>query len=1005
MGMIGQTFSHYRILESLGEGAMGSVYVAEDTHLGRRVAIKFPVVTRDEHHYRARFLREARAVSMLNHVNIAAIYDYGETDEGQPFIVMELVEGATLSDLLHEHGLTIERAVEIIEAVADALSEAHSKGIVHRDVKPTNVVINKRGVPKVLDFGLAKQTGEEHAHSATDPDARTLLATKTQSGAIVGTPLYLSPEQATGAPVDARSDIFALGGLLYECIAGRPAFDGDNVIKIVAQVIEHEVPPPSKFNPRIPPELDRIALKALEKKPDARYQSADEFLADLRAVRTELKGGNHSHTQAIVRPQMTGNQSALITLSEIIQRPRISIGAVLLGVLALSLVVWGVVYLLRPVAHQPTGECRRWYDTGTNALRDGAYYQASKALERAISCDKDYALAHARLAESWAELDYGDKAREELITVMKLVPDRSILQPLDKLYLQAVTDAVSRDFTSAIKNYSDIVAQVPDAEKPYAYVDLGRAYEKNDELDKAISSYIEATNRAPEYATAFLRLGTLYGRKREVPTAIATFGRAEAIYEALNNVEGRAEVLYRRAVLLNDTEGRVAEAREQLEKARVMAQAINSQYQQIRILLLLSSVAYKQSKTTEAQAFAREAVDLAQANQMEALVAKGLTDLGNVYFAKGDYAEAESYFKQALEYAQKYKGRLNEARARGMLASLYIQRGNVDEGLPYLEQALSFYQAGSYHTETSQLLILRGRTYRQKGNYDAALNSFQQQLQLAEQAGDKTQIAYAHTAIGKLFISMEQYEEALHHFDESYALNRLLGNQLSIGYDLLNRGEAMWWLGREGAVAMLNDARRMADRPDNSYKELLALIYLIDARMLLSEQRFAEAKAKCQDILNLAGTQYKSVAVGAKIMLGLAQSFSGQAGAGKQLCEGALSEANRIGDTQLISDAQLALAETSLAAGRAEDALSNAEQAELSFSRSGQKEPEWRAYLIAGEASRKLNDAEKAGRYFSRASELLSALQQKWGEDTFKAYLSRPDIQLYYKRLNTDSSK
>ena len=1002
--MIGQTFSHYRVLESLGEGGMGSVYVAEDTHLGRRVAVKFPAVTRDEHHYRARFLREARAVSMLNHPNIASIYDYGETEMGQPFIVMELVKGPTLGDLLHEHGLTIKRAVEIIEAVASALSEAHSKGIVHRDIKPTNVVLSERNVPKVLDFGLAKQTGEEPVRGA-DPEAHTLLATKTRSGAIVGTPLYLSPEQATGAPVDARSDIFALGALLYECIAGRAAFDGETVIEIVAQVIHFDAPAPSTFNPNIPPELDRITLKALQKKPDARYQSAEELLQDLRAANAALDENGHTRTQTIAIPRNTGRVSALHTLSDIIQRPRLSIGAVLVGILALGLLIWGAVHWLRPVAHQPTADCKRWYETGTNSLREGAYYQASKALERAIACDNQYALAHARLAESWAELDYGDKAREELITVMKLVPDRSVLPPLERLYLQAITNAVSRDFAGATKTYNEIVGQVPDSEKPHAYVDLGRAYEKNEELDKAIASYIEATNRSPDYATAFLRLGSLYGRKREMASATATFDRAEAIYEALNNVEGRAEVLYRRGVMLNDTAGKVAEARAQLEKARVMAQAINNQYQQVRILLQLSSVAYKEGNTTQAQQYASEAIELAQTNQMEALIAKGLTDLGNVYFAKGDYSNAESYYKQGLDNARKYKGRLNEARALGMLGSLHIQQGNVDAALPYIDQALAFYQAGSYRNETSQLLSLRARAFRQKGNLEAALQSFRQQLQLAEQAGDQSQIAYSHTGIGELLSDMEKYQEALNHFNESYARNKQLGNQLFIGYDLMNRGKTMWWLGNDGASAALSQARDIADRPDNSYKELLASIYLIEARILLSERRTADAKVKCQQVLSLAGTQYKITAARAKFMLGLSQALSGQAGQGRRLCEEALADARQIGDPSLIANASMALAETALAEGNAQQALENSKQAQAYFTQAGQTEPEWRALLIAGEASQKISDQENAGQYFSRAAERLSTLEQKWGADTFKNYLSRPDIQLYSKRLNSNAAK
>src|SRR5687767_7365003 len=280
--MIGQTVSHYRILEKLGEGGMGVVYLAEDQHLARRVAIKF--LTSTDHHYRARFIREARAVSALVHPNIAMVHDYGETGEGQPFIVMEYVKGKSLSDLLDE-GLTLRRSVEIVSSVAIALGEAHDHGIVHRDIKPSNVLISERGHVKVLDFGLVKHLFDTPS-TDVDLDAQTIYATQTRSDVIVGTPLYLSPEQATGKPIDGRSDLFALGALLYECLTGQSAFSGGSVLEIGAQIIHVTPQRPSKINPQVTPALDRVTLKALEKKVEARYQSAGEMLKDLQDAAT-----------------------------------------------------------------------------------------------------------------------------------------------------------------------------------------------------------------------------------------------------------------------------------------------------------------------------------------------------------------------------------------------------------------------------------------------------------------------------------------------------------------------------------------------------------------------------------------------------------------------------------------------------------------------------------------------------------------------------------------------
>ena len=999
--MIGLTLSHYRILEKLGEGGMGVVYIAEDTLLGRRVAIKTLTAKRgsDFEHFRSRFLREARAVSALSHPHIATIHDYGETAEGQPYIVMELVKGQTLTDLMLKEKLTIPRAIEIVKQVAEALSEAHRNGIIHRDIKPSNVAINERGNVKVLDFGLAKQITLGPA-SDDDPERQTLVHTQTREGVIVGTPMYLSPEQAVGGDIDARSDLFSLGGLLYECVAGKPPFFGKNPIEICAKVMRDDPPAPSQLNPNVSRELDLIILKALSKKPEERFQSADEMVEALDNARKNIEThADSTVTRLISAAHGTNPTGALATFSDIFRRPRLSIGYVAAALVAVAALAFGLWYFTRPKPHKPTAEAQRIYDAGANALRAGSFFQASKAFELAISSDDQFALAHARLAEAWMELDYSDRAKDELLRVGELAPNRSLYTPVEGLYLDAITSIVRRDFPRAIAAYSEIARVQPD--QSHVYVDLGRSYEKNNEPDKAIESYINAVNRDPQNATPFLRLGVLYGRQHKVTEANTAFDKAETIYQALGNVEGRAEVALQRGVLLNDIAGKVSEARVQLEQARDMAKVGNNQYQQIKILFQLSSVSVKEGKTDEAQQDAHDAIELAQANQMESLIARGSIEVGNVHLGRGDYTEAEKYFQQGLEAAQRYGGRQNEARARLSLASLYIQRGETDRGLRYDEQALAFYQPGGYRTETSQALLLRGRAYKQKGDYKSALQSYQEQLKLAEQTGDQAQIAYSHGSIGSLLLAEEQYADARQHFEEGRVRYNSMGNQLYEGYAMMNLGTALWGLGsRDDARKMLGQASVIAKQKGGSFTGLQTAIDLVEAQIALNEQKFAEAGAKSQHALDVSGAQDKAVAVEGKYLLGLSEALSGRAAAGTTLCQEASDAAGSLGDPLLIAETQLALAEAAFTSGDTKRAIENALKAQAFFGNAGLSESNWRAWLFAGLASQRASDRNNAQLYLKSAAEGLSSLQQKWGPEVFKSYQARPDIQQYRRQLD-----
>jgi serine/threonine-protein kinase len=468
----GDRIAHFRVRSKLGEGGMGVVYAADDEKLRRIVALKvLPSIGQAAK--RARFLREARSAAAVSHPNVATIYEVGE-DEGRVYIAMEYLRGASLRAHVSER-LPTEEVQRVARGIATALARAHAQGVVHRDLKPDNVMLTEDGVVKVLDFGLATAP-------TSAPDVAEVEPTLTAEGQILGTPSYMSPEQAKGRALDARTDVFSCGVMLYELATGRRPFTGQGALEILV-AIERDAPvPPSRLEPRVPPSLEAVILRCLEKNPAARYPDGGALLEALTKGETPTPP---SHVSPPVR------------------RARSRLGLVLLASLAIGVVAVGTTWGLRARAPQPSTsaaatsaapsvttltalpapsaaspEALSAFRAGQQAFHDGMYREAVHSLRHAVEVEPSFAAAHLRLAllERW--FDSRDDARASFQRATLL---RTDLSERDRALLDAAEPVVTRqpyDAHEAERRFLALVQRYPgDVEIRYwaasVYEELG----------------------------------------------------------------------------------------------------------------------------------------------------------------------------------------------------------------------------------------------------------------------------------------------------------------------------------------------------------------------------------------------------------------------------------------------------------------------------------------------------------------------------------------------------
>jgi eukaryotic-like serine/threonine-protein kinase len=425
---IGTTVSRYRILSKLGGGGMGVVYEAEDLELGRKVAIKFlPEGTAKSPETLERFKREARAASALDHPHICVVFDVG-THEGQPFLIMERLKGRTLDHAIGGRALPVDRVLSFGEQIADALDAAHRAGIVHRDLKPANLFVTERGDAKVLDFGLAKM-GAPGSSGPVAADAPTVAGEfLTEAGTTLGTVAYMSPEQARGEAVDARSDLFSLGVVLYQMATGRLPFEGRSTAEIFAAILRNEPSRPSELNPEIPAKLDEIVLKALEKSSSLRYQSA----ADLRGDLLRLK--RDASVEALASGRSSGLAPSSAQRGERLplkgrDESRSRVGAWIGVGAAVALAMAGIGYFATRGGRSP--ETKTAQGSGAAKAPTAGAPTEGAAPERSIAV-----LPFADMSEKRDQEYFADGLAEELMGMLSKVPQLKVPARTSSFYFK-----------------------------------------------------------------------------------------------------------------------------------------------------------------------------------------------------------------------------------------------------------------------------------------------------------------------------------------------------------------------------------------------------------------------------------------------------------------------------------------------------------------------------------------------------------------------------------------
>jgi serine/threonine protein kinase len=964
----------FKIVRQLGSGGMGEVYEAIDLELAQTVALKS--IRSDiagNEGILSRFKREVQLARRLSGPNICRIHElFVIPGNGGPsagaFLTMELLNGVTLTDKVKQSGpIPWRDARAIANDMCAGLSAMHELGIIHRDLKSRNIMLADRGgSPRavLMDFGLARDI------SGPSANAETAL---TAPGMCIGTPEYMAPEQFEGREASPATDIYALGIVLYEMLTGKHPFAASNAAR-VAMLRSKKPEPASSIQRGVPHRWDMVIGKCLEYDPKRRYQSAKEMADALR----------NPFPAFAKLPVRASNPARKLVAG-----------------LAVGIGLAGPAFLWRyqSTSYQaPDPRVSKWYEDGTAALREGAYLQATSELQEAVNLDPKFGLAHARLAEAWADLDFTGKAADEMLDATTPERERN-LPDLDRRYIEAVRSTLLHDFPDAVRDFSAILDALPADQKGYGYVDLGQAQERAGNIQDALTSYEAAAKLTPDNPAPFVHLGILKGRLQDAAGSEAAYNSAEHLYELKHNLEGLGEVAFQRGHSANER-GDSAQASVWLEQCLRISHQIPSVQLEVRALTQRSNVEYdsNQDKDHDKKALedAEKAVQLGGKNNLEYWQTDGLMREGNAYLDEHDFADAEKVTLQALSEAEQNKHAHLTADIKLTLSSIEDQQdnGNIDDQIKYAREALQFFTDWGFRGQMAdaEVILIRGQTL--EGDLTQALQSSLKLLDVSKRIGSPSRIELAEETLGGVLLELERFPEALAHFQEAVRLSRITGQ--NIAYELSHCADVLWRLGRdreadEALSSIPDEARTTSD--------IVTGIDKIRASMLLTQLRFAEARAIGRHARQIHTDLSSSDRADFGYIIFTAELGTGNIREARSESQALALLAQRQKRAALVARSNYLMALLDLRTNAPFRALQEAEAAQAYFADKQENESSWMAQAIIAKAEQETGNHAGAVLSAKKALDTLQDLQQNWDSPSVQSYKSRLDIQATVRQL------